>query len=184
VLRNSFAPQVGENPRVLVLGSMPGQASLHAQQYYAHPRNAFWPIILSVFTGAKPDFAAAHALPYAARIELLHAHSVALWDVLAECDRPGSLDSAIQQKTAIANPLASWLKERPSIKRVCFNGKAAAALYRRHILNAKKNADQDRTASAKAETPIEFATLPSTSPAMATLTLPEKAALWQPGLLL
>jgi len=175
VQAESFAPVAGQAPTVLILGTMPGQASLRDVQYYAHPRNAFWPIVLSAITGMEPDFASAHAIAYDERIELLKAHNLALWDVLARCERPGSLDSAIDRKSEVPNPLAEWISSQPSLKRVCFNGKTAAKLFTRHIPLAAER--------GKPGPSLEFITLPSTSPAMASLGLSAKTALWTPALL-
>lgn len=169
-IANSFAPVVGELPKVLILGTMPGQASLHAAQYYAHPRNAFWPILLSVINRNAPDFAQAQLLAYPKRLQLACESGYALWDVLAKCERPGSLDSDIRRASEIANPIHSWLVAHPSVTRVCFNGKTAAALFKRHIQNELSQDVLDR--------PIQFFTLPSTSPAMATLSLKQKQQAW------
>lgn len=85
----SFPPVVGENPTVLILGSMPGEASLRAQRYYHHPQNLFWRML-----GEALRFDS--KIPYEERVEFLKQKGVALWDVLAACDRAGSLDSAIK----------------------------------------------------------------------------------------
>ena len=82
----SFAPVIGERPRILILGSMPGVASLDAVQYYAHPRNVFWPIMAELFSIDA-------SVEYAQRIEQISAALVILWDTLKRCYRPGSLDS-------------------------------------------------------------------------------------------
>src|SRR5689334_12191637 len=89
----SFPPIVADNSKVLILGSMPGVASIKVRQYYAHPRNAFWPIMGALF-GVDP------LLPYPERIARVRAAGVALWDSLQACVRPGSLDSAITEEVS------------------------------------------------------------------------------------
>ena len=103
-----FPPILGDRPRVLILGSMPSVASLKKHQYYGKPQNTFWRIMGELF-GAGPD------LPYEQRTELLAQQGVAVWDVLASCERPGSLDSAIKMQTATANDFAALLLEQPGI---------------------------------------------------------------------
>lgn len=171
----SFAPVAGTAPCILVLGTMPGQTSLKTTEYYAHKRNAFWPIVLSVINNTAPDYASAHQVNYSERIQLLKKHHIALWDVLESCERPGSLDSAINRRSERANPLIDWIDQNRSVKRVCFNGKTAEALFKRHI-TPKLN-------QIPKQLEIEFATLPSTSPAMASLNLVQKTELWRPCLL-
>ena len=111
----SFPPLEGARARLLILGSMPGRASLEAACYYAHPRNAFWPIVMALLDGGEPPAApsaasmparrgAAVRLPgYDERVRRLLAAEIALWDVLAECVRPGSLDAAIRRDSERAN---------------------------------------------------------------------------------
>lgn len=156
-----FAPVVGDRPRVLVLGSMPGVASLDAHEYYAMPRNAFWPIMGRLFD-------AGFERPYAQRLARLQAGGVALWDVLASCVRPGSLDAAIDVRSAAVNDFGRLFADLPTIERVFFNGKAAAKIYRRHVLPGL-----DTTARG-----IELCVLPSTSPAHAALSFDEKLRRW------
>lgn len=158
-----FAPVASKDARVLVLGSMPGVASLRQAQYYAHPRNAFWPIAARVH-GFDP------ALDYPGRLQALQACGVALWDVLQVCERPGSLDADIRGDTLVPNDFASFLRAHPAITRVCFNGAKAAALYRRHVLPQLMGAG------------LEYVDLPSTSPAHAAASFDEKLAAWAAAL--
>ncbi|OZF28134.1 DNA-deoxyinosine glycosylase [Rhodococcus sp. 14-2496-1d] len=158
---HSFEPIVGPGATILILGSMPGVASLAAQQYYAHPRNAFWPIMGTLF-GAGPE------LPYDERTERLRGHGVAVWDVLKLCTREGSLDSAIVESSIEANDFGNLFAENPGIDRVFFNGAKAAESYRRHV----------RTVTPH----VRFTRLPSTSPALATLDLAAKTLEWSNAL--
>ncbi len=160
-----FAPVVGQGARVLVLGSMPGVASLRQGQYYAHPRNAFWPLTARIL-----DFDA--GLDYDARLLALQARGVALWDVLQACERPGSLDADIRRETLVPNDFPAFLARHPSIVRVCLNGGKAAAMFRRHVLPALARAD------------LECIELPSTSPAHAAASFEQKLAAWRPALTL
>ncbi|WP_367351870.1 DNA-deoxyinosine glycosylase [Achromobacter animicus] len=158
-----FAPVVGEGARVLVLGSMPGVASLRQVQYYAHPRNAFWPLAARIF-GFDPG------LDYDERLRALQANGVALWDVLQACERPGSLDADIRGDTLVPNDFQAFLSLHPSIGRICFNGAKAAAMFRRHVLPALPAPG------------LEFFELPSTSPAHAAASFEQKLAAWEPAL--
>jgi len=123
----SFPPIENARARVLILGSMPGGASLAAGQYYAHPQNLFWRIMGDLL-GAKPG------LSYAGRTRLLKARGIALWDVLESCVREGSLDSAIEETTIAANDFTSFYGAHPRIGRVFFNGAKAQAAYRRYVI--------------------------------------------------
>ncbi len=158
-----FAPVAGDGARVLVLGSMPGVASLRQGQYYAHPRNAFWPLAARIF-GFDPG------LDYGGRLRALQANGVALWDVLQACERPGSLDADIRRDTLVPNDFEAFLAVRPTILRVCFNGAKAAAMFRRHVLPVLP-ADS-----------LQFFELPSTSPAHAAASFEQKLAAWEPAL--
>ncbi len=155
----AFKPVVGGNPRLLILGSMPGVASLDANRYYAHPRNAFWPIMASLFETPLDS--------YAQKTDLLISHGVALWDVLKHCEREGSLDSNIQSGSEVSNDFSTFFRQWPSIGTVVFNGKAAEKLFRKQVLS-NNQALQSLTLMA----------MPSTSPAMASLSLGEKTQMW------
>ncbi|EIC20594.1 DNA-deoxyinosine glycosylase [Thiorhodovibrio frisius] len=157
-----FPPILGPAPRVLVLGSMPSAASLAQRQYYGHPRNAFWPIMAQLF-GWPAD------LPYPERCTALAEREVALWDVIARCAREGSADTAIDAASVVVNPIAELLGEQPTIGAILFNGGTAAREFRRHI------------GPALSARPVDLPQhqLPSTSPAMARLTLAQKAEAWR-----
>lgn len=136
-----FPPIEVPDARALFLGSMPSVASLSLQQYYGHPRNAFWPIMSRLLNGSISS--------YAEKRQLLISHRIALWDVVATCEREGSLDSAIVKPEV--NDIPGFLAAHPGIQLVCFNGKTASTFYRRYI--------------GLYPVDIRFVELPSTSPA-------------------
>jgi len=144
-LLQGFPPVVDDHATVLILGSFPSALSLAAGQYYANPRNAFWPIAAELF-----DFDA--DAPYVERLVALRSRGVALWDVVHKCRRVGSADSAIELKSLIVNDFGRLSADYPGIARVFFNGAKAADLYRR---------------LAATSATIEYQRLPSTSPAHA-----------------
>ncbi|TBL72747.1 DNA-deoxyinosine glycosylase [Paenibacillus thalictri] len=155
----AFPPVADERSRTLVLGSMPGVASLTKRQYYGHPRNHFWPIVYGVFDGGAPS------PDYEERLAFAAAHGIALWDVLCECEREGSLDSAI--RSPVANDFNAFLELYPGITRIFFNGSAAAQLFTRHV-----------DLAAPHQTRLTLEGLPSTSPAH-TISYERKLAAWQ-----
>ncbi len=156
----SFAPIATPKARILILGSMPGAASLAAGQYYAHPRNAFWPI-MGELAGAGPDKS------YETRTHLLNDRGIAVWDVLQSCIRPGSLDSDITEEHP--NDFASFFAIHRGIVVIGLNGGKAAACFRKY-------------AAAHCPGEVRIAQLPSTSPAHAGMSLARKIALWRAAL--
>jgi TDG/mug DNA glycosylase family protein len=161
VLRG-LPPAARGDARVLVLGSMPGAASLRQQQYYGHPRNRFWPI-MEALCGIDA------AQPYAQRLAALNEAGVALWDVLGECMRPGSLDSAIVPGSEVANPVAVLCAGLPRLRAIALNGGKAAQAFARHIEPHWHDLPERR---------LSVHRLPSTSPANASCSLPYLHAAW------
>lgn len=154
ILTRGFAPAVTPQTRALILGSLPGVASVQAAQYYAHPRNAFWPI-MGALTGEPLP-----AMAYDVRLARLKAHGIGLWDVLASAERAGSLDAAI--KSPEAADLVGLVRSLPHLKAVGFNGALSAKTGRR-ILSGLDH--------------LQLIDLPSTSPAHA-ISLSAKAEKW------
>jgi TDG/mug DNA glycosylase family protein len=156
-----LAPIATPAARILILGSMPGVASLQAQQYYAHPRNAFWPIMGDLF-GAGLE------LTYAQRTKRLRDCGVAVWDVLRSCVRLGSLDSSIGDE--VSNDFAVFFAKHRKLVVIGLNGGKAVASFRKHV--APLCPQNLRTVQ-----------LPSTSPAHASLTTAKKCLAWRKALL-
>ncbi len=129
----SFPPIATPTAKWLLLGSMPGVASLAAQQYYAHPRNAFWPIVAALWPPDMDSTVNADS-PYAQRVAGLLQHDVAVWDVLQSCVREGSLDSAILASSCVANDFARFFAAHPQIHTIGFNGAEAERCFKRHVL--------------------------------------------------
>jgi hypoxanthine-DNA glycosylase len=157
-----FPPIADKNAVILILGSMPSIKSLDEQQYYAHPRNSFWFIITKLLSSDTE-------LEYAQKKALLLNNRIALWDVLNTCQRKGSLDSSIKNDSTIANDFNAFFDDHPLIKAVYFNGTRAQQEYNRHIVP---------TLDAKYSS-IEYKRLPSTSPAMASLSREQKLQQWK-----
>jgi hypoxanthine-DNA glycosylase len=152
---SAFAAITDAATRVLILGSLPGVASLAAAQYYAHPRNLFWPLIGAVLD--QPDLP---ALPYAERLAALQSSGIGLWDVYASAERKGSLDQAIRAGEAAA--LHDLVRDLPQLRAVAFNGRKAAEVGRRQLHGCA----------------VALIDLPSSSPANAAITLEEKRRRW------
>ena len=146
-------PVIARHTRLVVLGSFPGVASLQAGQYYAHPRNHFWPILSALW---KVDLM---SMSYLRRVAELRAGGLGLWDVYARCERAGSLDSAIER--AEFNDLASLKRRAPKLRAVAHNGGESA-----------------RAMKATAALGVLVAKLPSTSPANASWSFERKLAAW------
>ena len=157
---HSFPPISDPTCRVLILGSMPGKASLRADQYYAHPQNAFWRILSEYF-----EIPAGGA--YEQRVAGLLRHRLAVWDVLRSCTRESSLDSDIVEASIVPNDFATFLFEYPAIRTICFNGAKAETCYRRYVLPDLP------------EPALACHRLPSTSPANASIPYSRKLAAWQ-----
>jgi hypoxanthine-DNA glycosylase len=160
---HGFPPVARADARVLLLGTLPGVASLRQQRYYGHPANAFWRIMGEI-AGASPT------LPYEERLERLIACNIALWDVCASAEREGSLDSAI--RGPVPNNFAAFFAAHQSVGLICFNGQPAHQLFRRLVAPGL-----DGQAAA-----LPRHVLPSTSPAHARMTYETKLAHWRKAL--
>jgi len=153
-----FPPIAQADARILILGSLPGERSLRANQYYAHPQNAFWKIMGEI-AGAEGS--------YSERCEALMDRGIALWDVLASSVRPGSMDADIQSDTAIANDFSGFLMVHDEVELICFNGQKATQMFTRMV---HLSLDDNK---------LRFASLPSTSPAYASMSYVDKLAKWR-----
>lgn len=151
--QRGLAPVIAPDARVLILGSFPSEASLAARQYYAHPRNHFWPILGDVLHEPLAQ------LPYRERLARVRAHRVAIWDTIVACERPGSLDASI--RNAEQGEVHRVRRTARGLCAVCFNGKTAA-----------------RAQAAWAQAGYATLALPSTSPAY-TLPVSDKLVQWR-----
>ena len=158
---HGFAPLADASSRVLILGTMPSKASLRAHQYYAHPRNLFWPLMAEIL-------AVDATAPYEQRVEQLLASGVALWDVLEACTRGSSLDSDIVASSALPNAFDAFLELHPSLRAICFNGAKAEALFHKHVRS-----------TLALSSGIARVRLPSTSPANAAIPRAKKVETWR-----
>lgn len=152
-MKSSFAPVVTPDARLLILGSLPGERSLAAARYYAHPQNQFWRLLSPV---VGRDLA---PLAYADRLQALRTHRIALWDVVATARRHGSADAAIRE--ACANDLAALVHTLPHLRAVAFNGATAAKIGRPLLADAL----------------VTLIALPSSSP-LHTIGLSAKQPAW------
>jgi len=157
----SFEPVIGTNPKVLILGSIPGIASLQVQQYYAHPRNLFWPIMAKLFDVEWDN-------EYESRIRQVKKLPVVLWDTLKACHREGSLDSAILKDELEANDILGLLKSHPGIDLIAFNGAASEKYFKQTVGRLLTDEQQ-----------VDLQRLPSTSPAHASKNFQQKLEDWK-----
>lgn len=157
-----FEPVIKKNCRFLVLGSMPGVASLQKHQYYAHPRNAFWPIMEELF-------AIEQSRAYEERCAMLSSAGVGVWDVLKSCKRTGSLDSNIETNSEQVNDFGRLVSDYSSIRFVIFNGGTAERLYNKY--NFSSDLIENRN--------LQYHRLPSTSPAYASISFQDKLVQWR-----
>lgn len=152
-----FPPVADSNATVLILGSMPGKESLKQSRYYGHAQNVFWKI-MGELVGAHPQ------LSYEERLQKLIEAHIALWDVLASCERKSSLDSHIRNETA--NDFITFFGLHQNIKYVFFNGAKAEQSFNKFVLQIQKLP------------PLTFQRLPSTSPAHAGISYTNKLQAW------
>ncbi|MFQ5547894.1 MAG: DNA-deoxyinosine glycosylase [Woeseia sp.] len=156
-----FPPIAAPDARVLILGSLPSRKSIEAREYYAHPRNAFWQIMGELFAAGRDT-------PYASRADTLKANRIAVWDVLAQSVRSGSMDSDIEVRTAKANDFVSFLHAYRGIRLICFNGQKAARMFDDLVLSGRPDLPAG----------LRYETLPSTSPAYASMAFDDKLRKW------
>lgn len=154
-VKAGLPPIARPDARLFVLGSLPGDASLAAQRYYAHPTNQFWRLLGSAIGEELQPLA------YNKRLERLAERRIGLWDVIASAIRRGSLDQAI--RLAEHNQLEHLLHDYPDLRAIAFNGTTSAAMGRRLI-------DEPRPG-------VTLIDLPSSSAAN-TRPFDEKAAAW------
>lgn len=159
----SFPPLSAPEAHTLILGSMPGVASLQAQRYYAHPRNLFWPLVCAAL-GIDA------AMPYGERARQITGQGFAVWDVLAACRREGSLDTRIVAESIEVNDFANFFAVHPLIGRVFFNGTTAERFFQRYAVPLLDAETMSR---------LQCRRLPSTSPANASIKLADKTAAWK-----
>jgi TDG/mug DNA glycosylase family protein len=157
----AFPPILPEKPHTLILGTMPGLKSLKFQQYYAHPQNQFWKFMGDIY-GANPS------LPYEERLRILKEHGIAVWDVVQACQRQGSMDADI--KNEVVNDFEAFFQRHPTIRRVVFDSLTAEKIYNKRVLPMlTKN--------------LQYARVPSPSPAHARMSYTAKLARWREVLL-
>ncbi len=155
----SFKPVADANTQIMIIGSMPGEASLKAGQYYAYKYNQFWPLMTDLLSPAVPP------ATYPQKLQMLLNHNIGLWDSLAACRRAGSLDGNIKEEKP--NDFKTLFKKYPKIKTLLFNGQAAHKYFVKYFGKIDG---------------VEYKLLPSTSPAAAAKTFNQKRTLWAKAL--
>ncbi len=160
MIKKSFDPIIAAEPRILILGSLPGDLSLEFQQYYAHPRNRFWTILFKIF---NIEF----STDYKTRINLIETHHLVLWDVAHSANRKGSMDVDILD--VIPNKMDDLLEKYPSISQVIFNGKKSEQLFKKYF---------------EPNSTIIYTSLPSTSPANAQFSTARLTEIWKNAIIL
>ncbi len=153
----SMPPVADGHCTILILGSLPGERSLAMQQYYAHPQNQFWKLICVLLDEPLPT-------DCTQRLNMLLRHGIALWDVVAQATREGSLDSSIL--APLPNDFDAFFADHPHICKIVLNGGKAAQLYHRHFKHLA----------------IPTVQVPSSSPAHASLSFDQKLVLWRKAL--
>jgi hypoxanthine-DNA glycosylase len=156
-----FAPVAKPDARILILGSLPSERSLAKGEYYAHPQNAFWAIMREL-AGASGD--------YRQRCAAVTAAGIAIWDVLSQSVRPGSMDADICLDSAQVNDFQTFFSQHSNLQRVLFNGKKAEQMFARFVK------------TSELQTRVKFVGLPSTSPAYAAMSFADKLARWRDAL--
>jgi len=158
-MKKAFPPLINDDSRILILGTMPGEKSLELQEYYGNRGNQFWKLLFTMFEMPLSN-------DYEHRKSLLKDNAIAVWDVLAYCEREGSLDSKI--KSEQPNDFTAFYKSFPNLKNILFSSKNAAAYYDKYIGRRED---------------IEYDILPSPSGANATKSFTEKLAIWSEKIL-
>lgn len=156
----SFEPIADPHAKILILGSIPGNRSLIAGEYYAHKHNVFWKIMADLLHFELNS-------SYEIKVQMLKSAHIALWDVLKSCKRVGSLDSNILPNSQTVNNLQYFFQQHQLISKVCFNGGKAENCFNRYVANTIRGNSK------------QFIKLPSTSPANASISYGEKLKLWQ-----
>ncbi len=154
-MKQAFPPLVNQNSKILILGTMPGEKSLELQEYYGKKGNSFWKLLFTLFNRPLPK-------EYIEKKQLLEENNIALWDVLAYCERTGSLDSNINNEKA--NDFESFYKQYPNIKHVFFSSKNASNFYDKYV-GRKKD--------------LQYSILPSPSGANASKSFLQKLEEWE-----
>jgi TDG/mug DNA glycosylase family protein len=157
----SIEPIIGRNPRIIILGSMPGIISINAAQYYANPRNLFWTVLADLFS-IDIDCS------YESKVQQMEELPIILWDTLKACHREGSLDSKILSANIEANDIGALLKQFPTVQAIAFNGGASAKYFDRLV---KPQLSKDLS--------VELFKMPSTSPANAGMKQQQKLEIWR-----